>query len=128
MSQTETLEAFYRDKMNLSPVNLNSSVGHFNVFRLEDCNAPNKTPLTYNRRDYYKISLIRGHVRYHYADKSVENSGTTLIFCNPMVPYTWEIASGDVTGVFCIFTESFFTEKIRGSLKELPMFSATGKP
>lgn len=126
MNKTETLEDFYQKKLNRQP-EPQPGIGHFNIFRLEDC-LENGANVTYNRRDFYKILLIRGNNRYHYADKSIEISGTTLLFFNPQVPYTWESLGGAITGVFCIFTESFFTEKIRTSLSELPMFAPSGKP
>jgi AraC-like DNA-binding protein len=103
-------------------------MGHFNVFRLEDCLQPSAPPMNYSRRDYYKISLIRGKNVYHYADKSIEIEGSTLIFFNPQVPYTWSSLSDDKTGFFCIFREAFFNERMRGSLNELPMFLPGGKP
>lgn len=125
--KSETLEDFYNQKLKSVPQELNNGVGHFNVFRLEDC-LNTGTPIRYARRDYYKVSLIRGGNRYHYADKSIELKDTSLIFFNPQVPYTWESISGETTGYFCIFTASFFSEKIKGSLNELPMFSLGGKP
>ncbi|MBA9078265.1 helix-turn-helix domain-containing protein [Rufibacter quisquiliarum] len=125
MAPTETLEEFYQHKFNGLPENLKKDVGHFNVFRLEDCAL---TPANNSRRDFYKISLIRGHLRYHYADRSVEVTGTTLMFFNPKVPYTWEAVTGEPSGYFCIFKEAFFTEKIRGGLQDLPMFATGGKP
>ena len=126
--KTQTLQDFYEHKIEDKSIVINNGVGHFNVFRLEDC-LPNETPtISYSRRDFYKICLIRGTNRYHYADKSIEVSGPTLIFFNPQVPYTWEHLDGETSGFFCIFTESFFTEKIKGRLSDLPMFSATGKP
>lgn len=131
MSKSESIEEFYRNKFSFLPGNLQNGVGHFNVFRLEDCLGDGKSQLSYNRRDFYKISLIRGHNVYHYADKSIEVNGTALMFFNPQVPYTWELASGtkeDVTGYFCIFTEAFFSEKIRGNIGDLPMFTVGGKP
>lgn len=128
MDKTQTLEHFYQQKFNSVPQTLQNGVGHFNVFRLEDCHGPNSTPVTYSRRDFYKVSLVRGEYLYHYADKSLVVKGTTLIFFNPNVPYTVQALSESTTGYFCIFTESFFTEKIRGSLNELPMFSIGGKP
>jgi AraC family transcriptional activator of pobA len=128
MDKTQTLEHFYQTKFNSVPQTLQNSVGHFNVFRIEDCHLPNTAPVTYSRRDFYKVSLVRGEFMYHYADKSIVIKGTTLIFFNPNVPYTVQALTEDATGYFCIFTESFFTEKIRGSLNELPMFSIGGKP
>lgn len=128
MTKTETLEDFYNKKFNWMPQRLKQDLGHFNVFRIEDCIGPGKPPMQYNRRDFYKISLIRGHQLYHYADKSIEVSGTALIFFNPHVPYQLESLDNAPTGRFCIFKDAFFSEHIRGSLKDLPMFAQGGKP
>ena len=128
MATTETLEDFYKQKFNWLPDNLSKDIGHFNVFRLEDCYAPNAKPVVYARRDFYKISLIRGKNVIHYADKSIEVDGTTLIFFNPTVPYTFEHMSEVKSGAFCIFKESFFTEMLRNSIHDLPMFMPGGKP
>ena len=128
MAKSETLEDFYRQKFNWMPKNLRKDIGHFNVFRMEDCIGRNKEPVQYSRRDYYKVVLIRGKHAYHYADKSLEVSGTSLIFFNPQVPYTFEQLSGDPTGYFAIFKESFFTERIRGGIGDLPMFQLGNKP
>jgi AraC-like DNA-binding protein len=128
MISTESIEEFYQKKFNWMPDNLQYDLSHFNVFRLEDCFVPGAPPMNYSRRDYYKISLIRGKNVYHYADKSIEIEGSTLIFFNPQVPYTWASLSDDKTGFFCIFRDAFFNERMRGSLHELPMFLPGGKP
>jgi AraC family transcriptional regulator, transcriptional activator of pobA len=128
MPKTETLEEFYNNKFNWMPEGLKQDIGHFNVFKIEDCMGPGKTPVQYSRRDFYKVSLVRGEGRYHYADKSIETSGATLIFFNPQVPYQLESLCEQPTGSFCIFKEAFFTEHIRGSLKDLPMFKQSGLP
>ncbi|HKZ66226.1 MAG TPA: AraC family transcriptional regulator [Chitinophagaceae bacterium] len=128
MAKTETLEDFYRHKFNWLPDNLKKDIGHFNVFNLKDCLGPNTQPVQYARRDFYKISLMRGKHIYHYADKSLEVSGTTLIFFNPNVPYTFEQFSDDPSGYFCIFKEAFFTARLRGGIRELPMFVPGNKP
>lgn len=126
--RTQTLEEFYEHKIKEMPPNLHQDIGHFNVFRLEDCLQAGAGGVKYSRREFYKVTLIRGKNRYHYADKTVEVNGPTLIFFNPQVPYTWESLSDDKTGFFCIFSKSFFTEKIRGGLEELPMYAIGGKP
>ncbi|MFT3826626.1 MAG: AraC family transcriptional regulator [Chitinophagaceae bacterium] len=128
MPRTETLEDFYLQKMNWLPDNLKKDIGHFNVFRMEDCSGPHKQPPKYTRRDYFKIALARGKHVYHYADKSLEISGSTLIFFNPSVPYIYQNESDNPTGYFCIFKEPFFTERFRGGLRELPMFMPGNKP
>ena len=128
MAGTETLEEFYESKFSWLPDGLQQDLGHFNVFRLGPtkdgyCPAPPK----YSRRSFYKISLFRGHSLFHYADKTMEINGCALLFFNPNVPYTIEALASDNTGYFCIFREAFFTEKIKGSLTELPMFAPGGK-
>ncbi len=128
VAKTETIEDFYKHKFNYLPMNLQQEIGHFNVFRLEDCIGPNATQVQYSRRDFYKITLFRGKKIYHYADKSIEAEGPTLMFFHPNIPYTWESLSDEDTGYFCIFSKSFFTEKIRGGLDDLPMFKPGGKP
>jgi len=128
MEPLETLADFYERKFDMKFDGVNADLGHFNVFRLEDCNAPGRPPVQYSRRDFYKIALMRGKHLYHYGDKTLEVADSTLMFFNPEVPYTFEPLTEDATGYFCIFKDAFFAEYIRGSLKELPMYSPNGKP
>ncbi|MBD1394817.1 helix-turn-helix domain-containing protein [Mucilaginibacter glaciei] len=128
MPTTETLEDFYKQKFNWLPENLGQEIGHFNVFRLEDCYMPGAKPIVYARRDFYKVSLIRGKNTIHYADKSIEVDGSTLVFFNPLVPYTFEHTDSVRSGAFCIFKEAFFTAMMRNSIHELPMFMPGGSP
>ncbi len=128
MSKIETIEDFYNYKFNYLPDNLKNDIGHFNVFKLEDCYAEGAKPIVYTRRDYYKITMIRGKNIYHYADKSIEVEGTALVFFNPQVPYTFETLSEERLGYFCIFKESFFTEALRSNIHDLPMFKIGGRP
>lgn len=127
-TKTETLEDFYRHKMNWLPENLKNDIGHFNVFKLEDCIGPDRPPAQYSRRDFYKVALLRGKHLYHYADKTLEVSGSTLMFFSHNVPYTFQPLSDNPNGYFCIFKEAFFTERLRGGIKDLPMFIAGNKP
>jgi AraC family transcriptional regulator, transcriptional activator of pobA len=125
----ESIEDFYKQKFNYLPDNLKQDLGHFNVFRTEDCYKDGVIiPISYSRRDFYKISLARGKNVFHYADKSLEVDGTALIFFNPQVPYTVESLSDEKSGFFCIFKEAFFTESLRNNITNLPMFKIGGKP
>jgi len=128
MPQIESLEDFYQHKFNQMPENLKGDTGHFNVFSLEDWTLRSNAEVQYNRRDFYKISMMRGRHIYHYADKSLEVDGTTLMFFNPSVPYKYECMTEDPSGYFCIFKEAVFSEYIRGNLKDLPMFKPGAKP
>jgi len=128
MEATETLEDFYRNKFNLDASGINNELSHFNVFKMEECYMPGRPPIQYSRRDFYKITLMRGRHLYHYGDKTLEVNGSTLLFFNPNVPYTFERLTEDDGGYFCIFKEAFFSGHIRGNLKDLPMYSPQGKP
>lgn len=128
MAATETIEDFYKNKLNWIPDDLQKGIGHFNVFRRENCFGPGAITPVYSRRDYYKISLARDKNIFHYADKSLATEGPTLFFSNPRVPYTFESRStpeDDTTGFFCIFTESFIPDK---NFADLPMFLPEGTP
>lgn len=108
------------------PGNASRYTGQFNVYRLQDYRKPGCGPISYNRRDYYKISLYQGTSIYHYAEKSLEVSGNNLLFFSPKVPYTLERVSGDNTGYFCIFTEAFFRDH-HIDPSALPMFQPGNK-
>ncbi|RAJ78974.1 AraC-like DNA-binding protein [Chitinophaga dinghuensis] len=128
MNKTETLAEFYQHKLNVAPANLQQDIGHFNVFRMEDCIVNGQMTIAYSRRDFYKISLVKGHILYHYADKTVEVKGPALVFFNPQVPYSWEALDDNNTGYFCIFKEAFYNAAGRSQLHELPMLMPGGVP
>jgi len=128
ISKPQTLEAFYKFKFDQVPPDIDKIHGHFNVFRTEAYNSEIKKKAPYSRRDFYKVSLIRGDHLFHFADKSLKISGSTLMFFNPMVPYLLESIAEKTTGFFCIFTKDFFSETVQGGIKQLPMFVPGGKP
>jgi len=102
------------------PNNLKKEMGHFNVFRIDECACKRNRPTPFSRKDFYKISLLKGKTLIHYADKTVQSDRYALLFSNPMIPYNWEPQDDDQSGFFCIFTEDFFSQY--GALKEYPMF------
>jgi AraC-like DNA-binding protein len=126
MNKTESIEDFYRNKLQWMPDNLKKGLGHFNVFKLDDFNGPQAKPMPYSRKDFFKISFILSKNRAHYADKVVETDGPTLLFANPQIPYKWEPLESVYSGHFCIFTEAFFTNF--GNIKDYPVFQPGGNP
>jgi len=126
MKLTETLEDFYTIKVNGMPENLKKEIGHFNVFKLDDFVGNTCKPFPYTRKDFYKISLIIGKNKVHYADKVVGIEDQALFFANPQIPYNWEQIDENQTGFFCIFTDAFFNQF--GNLKEYPLFQPGGNP
>ncbi|WP_394759546.1 helix-turn-helix domain-containing protein [Flavobacterium sp.] len=126
MEKSETLEQFYLTKVNGMPENLKKEIGHFNVFKLDDFVGKKAKPIPYSRKDFYKISLIIGKNKVHYADKIIIIEEQALLFANPQIPYNWEQIGEIQTGYFCIFTEAFFNQF--GNLRDYPLFQPGGNP
>ncbi len=126
MNSIESLEDFYKHKLNWVPDSVHKEIGHFNVFRLEPFVGSNAKPVPYSRRDYFKISLIKGNNKVHYADKVVEIKERALLFANPQVPYNWEEIDKVQSGYFCVFTDSFFHQF--GNLTNYSLFQPNGTP
>ncbi len=127
MNQTESLQEFYNRVPHANPMHLplnNAGAGHFNVFAREACAII--TP--YSRRDYYKVSLIIGTGKLHYADKWIDIDRPALLFSNPVVPYSWEAESEVQRGWFCLFTEAFLTGERQGALQDSPLFRIGSNP
>ena len=126
MTKSESLTAFYARNPPIQHRALDTAQGHFNVYSRGDyCNRV----VPYNRRDFYKISLIIGTGTLYYADKGIEIDRPALLFSNPLIPYSWEAKSVEQEGYFCLFTEDFFMVDGRlTSLQELPMFKPGGSP
>ena len=82
---------------------------------------------TYNRKDFYKVCIVTGKGKVHYADKGFELNGTTLFFGNPYVPYSWEVISKEQIGYSCLFSEAFLKGHDRSdSLQASPLFKIGG--
>jgi AraC family transcriptional regulator, transcriptional activator of pobA len=120
MEKMLTLQEFYRTRLNFVPETLKKGLGHFNVFKRADVALCRSGQALYSRKDYYKISLLKGRFRIQYADKAVVSQKNTLVFSNPMIPYSWEPLAEDEGGFFCLFTEEFFNQY--GQMKEYPVF------
>ncbi|MDX1808173.1 MAG: helix-turn-helix transcriptional regulator [Sulfurospirillaceae bacterium] len=120
MEKVENIEDFYRNQLNWMPDDLKNGIGHFNIFKIDDFRNSKNKPINYSRRDYFKITLLKGRVRIHYADKSVESDKYALLFSDPLIPYSWEPLDGKQSGSFCIFTEAFFYN--HGVLRDYPVF------
>lgn len=127
MESTESLQEFYeRTQTSVFPSCLvNSGLGHFNVFSRDNCSLI--TP--YSRRDYYKISLIIGKGKLHYADKWIRVDQPALLFSNPVIPYSWEADDDEQTGWFCLFTDQFLHNGNRlGTIHDSQLFKIGGTP
>ena len=120
MNKIETIEEFYKRKFDWIPDNIKNEIGHFNVFSLEPFVGDKAQPVPYKRRDYYKIMLVIGNSKVHYADKIVEIKKQALSFSNPQIPYKWEHLDNIRSGSFCIFNQHFFHQY--GNLNQYSVF------
>lgn len=124
MDKNETLEDFYRRKFDLFPDNFHKDVGHFNIFRLQPYVDGKPTKIPYRRRDFYKIMLVKGGSRVHYADQVVEVQKQALSFSNPLIPYQWEHLDKIREGIYCIFDTHFFYQF--GQFQQYEVFQPNG--
>jgi len=128
-----SLETFYKEVFASVPEGFNKEMGHFNVFKIDEVQRKlredKKRPMPYNRRDYYKISLISGNNRAEYADKVIQIDNKALLFATPRIPYHYVPQDDNQHGFFCIFTDTFFAAGKSGlALDELPVFKPGGYP
>lgn len=103
----------------------NVDLGHFNVFEIEkfySCGTK-KPQMTYNRRLYYKISLIKGRNLVEYADKTVTIERQGILFATPKIPYRYTPQGQEQSGYFCVFTKEFLVKAKTGlNIEELPIY------
>ena len=125
MITNTSLNDFYKRNAAPLPSGITKEIGHFNIFEAEKL-FDKKTGtriMPYSRREYYKISWIRGNSTAEYADKVIDIKDGGLLFATPKIPYKWIPADSDQTGMFCIFTGDFLTPHKAGvSLDDLPIF------
>lgn len=135
-----SLEEFYQQMTTgtgaelhtLLPNGIQQEVGHFNVFDLTELlrnSAGKSLEMPYDRRAYYKISLISGRNRAEYADKVIDIERHALLFASPQIPYNWLPQDSPQTAQFCIFTAEFLLPSKSGvTVDELPIFQPGGFP
>lgn len=103
---------------------LNPNLEPFNIYRLEPILKRNNQPTTYQARDYFKITLVKGKGIFHYADKSIAIQKQAIAFSNPQIPYSWERRENILDGFFCIFTADFFNQF--GNINQYDVFKPHG--
>ena len=120
----ESIEEFYKRKFDWIPDNIKNEIGHFNVFQHEPVEPGKTKPLTYKRRDFYKIMLVVGDINMNYADRVVSVKKQALFFSNPQIPYNCVNLERIKTGFYCIFNQHFFHKF--GDLNQYSVFQPAG--
>jgi AraC family transcriptional activator of pobA len=137
--KTTSIDEFYKnltkgsdiDPSSLLPNDIKKEIGHFNVFNTKELweKLREKPFMPYDRRAYYKISLIRGKNRAEYADKVIDIEKNAILFATPKIPYHYVPQDIYQSGHFCVFTSEFITGNKNGiELDELPIFKSDGYP
>jgi AraC family transcriptional regulator, transcriptional activator of pobA len=105
-----------------------NDLGHFNVFDMVKFyfSGNKKSEMTYNRRLYYKISLIKGKNLVEYADKTVMIEKQGILFATPKIPYRYTPQNKKQSGYFCVFTKEFLSKSKTGLLiDDFPIYQHT---
>jgi AraC-like DNA-binding protein len=121
MRKKDTVAAFYHDRGIID-----ETASLVNVFENEAyCNEPH----IYNRRDFYKISLLQGKSRLSWRHEDIEINRPALVFFNPHTSFAWEPVSAKQPGFFVLFKKEFLYEHDRNeSLQQSPLFKIDSTP
>jgi AraC family transcriptional regulator, transcriptional activator of pobA len=131
--ENTSIRQFYKEIFGDSENNLDyfldskssNDLGHFNVFDMVKFyfSGSKKSEMTYNRRLYYKISLIKGKNLVEYADKTVMIETQGILFATPKIPYRYTPQNKKQSGFFCVFTKEFLSKsKIGLLIDDLPIY------
>lgn len=128
-----SIKEFYKDIFVENPSQLeylldnigSNDLGHFNVFDTKKFyfSGTKKSEMAYNRRLYYKISLIKGKNLVEFAGKTVLIDKQGILFATPKIPYRYSPCDNVQAGYFCVFTKEFMSKSKTGLLiDELPIY------
>ena len=120
MNHVESIEELYQRYFNEVPERIHKEFVHFNVLTVQTSLQKMPEPLPLSRRDYYKIMLVKGSYKIHFADGTVEVKKQALVFSNPQIPYNCEPTNENRIGFFCVFTNAFFYNY--GNLNDYEIF------
>ena len=137
--KSKSIEEFYQDIVrdsdikpsSLLPSGIQKEIGHFNVFNIQELfeKMKQKPVMPYDRRAYFKISLIQGKNRVEYADRVIDIEENALLFATPKIPYHYVPQDTKQAGHFCVFTTEFLTKDKNGiDLDKLPIFQTDSYP
>ncbi|QEE51018.1 helix-turn-helix domain-containing protein [Flavobacterium alkalisoli] len=131
MKTTTSLAEFYAQIKTDNPHIATDQLGHFNVFEIEKVHRSmaSSPVMPYDKRTYFKISLIKGANKVEYADKTLFIERYGLLFATPKIPYSFNPVSEEQSGFFCVFTYDFLaSENISEKLDMLPVFRQGATP
>lgn len=127
MKNTTTLSEFYAQIKTDNPHIATDQLGHFNIFEIEKVRKrmAGFPEMPYDKRTYFKISLINGSNKVEYADKTLAIDQYGLLFATPKIPYNYNPTNDEQSGYFCVFTYDFLASE---KMDALPVFGQGATP
>jgi AraC family transcriptional activator of pobA len=98
----------------------------FRFFSSANCLSGNA--ISYRRRDYFKVSLLRGQYIVHHGDESIKAFGCSLSFFSPWAPYTVDQLKEEENAGYMIFTELYYNTYFNQAIRQSPLFNKGSKP
>lgn len=126
----ETLGDYYKRLSHLyekdgEHVLVEHGTSHFNISPRRYCDFI--TP--YNRRDFYKISLIVGKGWFKYGRHELYIDRPVLFLPALNIPYSWKCDTEQQDGYFCLFNQEFFVgSHVFEAIKKTSLFKEWSKP
>lgn len=110
MEKVESLREYYDRTGRQVPKDLRCPTGptrHFNILKRINCCSS----LPFQRRDYYKICLLKAPMNLHTENNIVASNGPCIIFSNPQTKYGWESLGTSSEGYVCLFNENYLSSE-----------------
>jgi AraC family transcriptional regulator, transcriptional activator of pobA len=122
MQSIQEKEFYFNQGAPWLPDHIKKELGLFNVFNFNPGKNGNPPNLPYSKKDYYKITIIKGSGSgiFLYADREIEIENYSIIFSNPQIPYGWSQRENFSDGFGCVFDRVFFHQY--GSIDSYSVF------
>lgn len=106
------------EQISLLPDGIQKEIGHFNVFNIKELyeTFKDKPVMPYDRRAYYKISLIKGKNRAEYADKVINIEKHALLFATPKIHIIMFLRIYNNNLDIFVFLQQSFLQQIKAEL------------
>jgi AraC-like DNA-binding protein len=119
ISAVEDYHDFKNKKLNSTAI-MTASSHQFCFFTSEAC--LNQDTIPYRKRDFFKVSYLRGDYIIHYGDESIRVKGASLSIFSPSVSYTIEALEEEYNAGYFIFTDYFYNDFFKSTITQFPLF------
>lgn len=121
ISTVEEYLGFKNKKLNSRAI-ITASSHQFCFFTSEAC--LNQGTIPYRKRDFFKVTYLRGDYIVHYGDESIHLKGPALSIFSPSVSYTIETLEEEYSAGYFIFTDHFYNDFFKSPITQFPLFKS----